>query len=54
MRCSRQTPAYSVLLSVGIPQLSAFTTFALLGCEGNVVNGIAQSSFRVLRASPAL
>lgn len=29
---SGETPVYSVLFSMGIPQLSAFTTFVLLGC----------------------
>lgn len=54
MSCSRQIPAYFVLLSMGIPQLSAFTTFVLFGCEGDTVKGIVQDPFQVLRAGPAL
>lgn len=46
-----ETPTNSVLLSLGIPQLSAFTIFVFFGC-GDAVKGIVQASFQLLRASP--
>lgn len=32
---------------MGSPQLSAFATFALLGCGGHGAKGIVQASFQV-------
>lgn len=49
-----ETPTYSVLFSMGIPQLSAFITFVLLGCWGDAVNGVVQVHFQLLKAGTAL
>lgn len=34
---------------MGIPQLSAFSTFAFLDCGDHALNGIVQASFQVPR-----
>lgn len=45
---------HTLLFSVGIPWLSAFITFVLLGCWGDTVNRVVQVHFQLLKAGTAL